>query len=115
MAKRVKTTIREAITPSQLFGSADEPAFPSQPENATAAARSGGDGRRGATRSHAQRALRREHGEDGEHRTFPEVSTAAHSNAARRSAEASRPTPGYKTAKQCLTDKTVAFSALFTL
>ena len=36
-------------------------------------------GRSGATRSHAQRALSREHGEDGEHRTFPEVSTVAHS------------------------------------
>ena len=38
-----------------------------------------GIGRSGATRSHAQRALSREHGEDGEHRTFPEVSTVAHS------------------------------------
>jgi len=36
-------------------------------------------GRSGATRSHAQRALSREHGEDGKHRTFPEVSTVAHS------------------------------------
>src|SRR3954449_10626925 len=32
------------------------------------------DGRRAATHSHAQR---REHGEDGEHRTFPAVSTRA--------------------------------------
>jgi hypothetical protein len=38
-----------------------------------------GTGRSGATRSHAQRALSREHGEDGEHRTFPEVSTVAQS------------------------------------
>ena len=38
-----------------------------------------GIGRSRATRSHAQRALSREHGEDGEHRTFPEVSTVAHS------------------------------------
>ena len=38
-----------------------------------------GIGRSGATRSHAQRAVAREHGEDGEHRTFPEVSTVAHS------------------------------------
>ena len=37
-----------------------------------------GIGRSGATRSHAQRAVAREHGEDGEHRTFPEVSTVAH-------------------------------------
>ena len=37
-----------------------------------------GIGRSGATRSHAQHALAREHGEDGEHRTFPGVSTVAH-------------------------------------
>jgi hypothetical protein len=37
-----------------------------------------GHGRSGATRSHAQRAVAREHGEDGEHRTFPDVSTVAH-------------------------------------
>ena len=42
-----------------------------------------GIGRSGATRSHAQRALPREHGEDGEHRTFPEVSTVAHSRRSR--------------------------------
>jgi hypothetical protein len=36
-----------------------------------------GIGRSGATRSYAQRAVAREHGEDGEHRTFPEVSTVA--------------------------------------
>jgi hypothetical protein len=42
-------------------------------------ARSGGEERSGATRSHAQRVLPREHGEDGEHRTFPAVSTMAHS------------------------------------
>ena len=40
-------------------------------------------GRSGATRSHAQRAVPREHGEDGEHRTFPEVSTVAHSRRSR--------------------------------
>ena len=39
-----------------------------------ALARSGGDGRRTAIRSHAQRS---EHGEDGEHRTFPAASTRA--------------------------------------
>ncbi len=38
-----------------------------------------GTGRSGATWSHAQRTLSREHGEDGEHLTFPEVSTVAHS------------------------------------
>ena len=42
-----------------------------------------GIGRSRATRSHAQRALSREHGEDGEHRTFPAVSTVAHSRRSR--------------------------------
>ena len=42
-----------------------------------------GIGRSRATRSHAQRAVAREHGEDGEHRTFPEVSTVAHSRRSR--------------------------------
>ena len=65
--------------PNRLSCSIGEPAFPSRPGAARAAARNGGDGRSGATRSHAQRALSREHGEDGEHRTFPEVSTVAHS------------------------------------
>jgi hypothetical protein len=48
-----------------------EPAFPSRPDCAPATAHSRGDGRSGATRSHAQRALAREH---GEHRTFPDAS-----------------------------------------
>jgi len=65
--------------PNRLSCSIGEPAFPSRPGAARAAARNGGDERSGATRSHAQRALSREHGEDGEHRTFPEVSTVAHS------------------------------------
>jgi hypothetical protein len=39
--------------------------------------RNEGEERSGATRSHAQRAFQREHGEDGEHRTFPGVSTMA--------------------------------------
>ena len=65
--------------PNRLSCSIGEPAFPSRPGAARATARNGGDGRSGATRSHAQRALSREHGEDGEHRTFPEVSTVAHS------------------------------------
>jgi hypothetical protein len=45
-------------------------------------ARNAGEERSGATRSHAQRALQREHGEDGEHRTFPEESTVAYSASA---------------------------------
>ena len=59
----------------KLSGSIGEPAFPSRPGNAQATEHSGGDGRRGATRSHAQRTSLREHGEDGEHRTFSAVST----------------------------------------
>ena len=38
--------------------------------------------KRAAARSDAQRALQREHGEDGEHWTFPGVSTMAHSASA---------------------------------
>jgi transposase InsO family protein len=47
--------------------------FPAPTWQRLAAARSGGDGRSGATRSQAQ------HREDGEHRTFPAVSTVASS------------------------------------
>ena len=67
------------VTQSPLSCSIGEPAFPSRPGTTAAAARSVGDGRSGATRSHAQRALSREHGEDGEHQTFPAVSTVAQS------------------------------------
>ena len=63
------------LLPGQLSGSVEAPAFPSRPDNSRAAARSAGEGRSGAARSHAQRPLRREHGEDGEHRTFPAAST----------------------------------------
>ena len=73
------TVIRAASSQSQLSSSIGEPAFPSRPGCAQATARNGGEERSGATRSHAQRALAREHGEDGEHRTFPAVSTVAHS------------------------------------
>jgi transposase InsO family protein len=69
-----------AVSQIQLSGSIGEPAFPSRPGSDQALARNEGDGRSGATRSHAQRALSREHGEDGEHRTFSEVSTVAHSS-----------------------------------
>ncbi len=70
---------RDAVTPTgvaktQLSGSIGAPAFPPRPGYALATARNEGDGRSGATRSHAQRS---EHGEDGEHRTFPAVSTVA--------------------------------------
>src|SRR6202051_2898986 len=63
----------------QLSSSVEAPAFPSRPDNSSDARRSGGDGRSGAARSHAQRLLWREHGEDGEHQTFPGASTVARS------------------------------------
>jgi hypothetical protein len=59
--------VRAATSQIQLSSSIGEPAFPSRPGSAQATARNAGDGRSGATRSHAQQ---REHGEDGEHRTF---------------------------------------------
>ena len=71
------TAIQAAIAQRTLSGSADAPAFPSRPEKNNARARSEGQERSGATRSHAQRHLRREHGEDGEERTLPEASTLA--------------------------------------
>ncbi len=51
---------------------------------ASAGARNAGQGKRGATRTHAQRRLRREHGEDGEHWTLTGVSTLAPCLLARR-------------------------------
>jgi hypothetical protein len=71
--------VRAATSQIQLSGSIGEPAFPSRPGNANAVARNEGDERSGATRSRAQRPLAREHGEDGEHRTFSAVSTVASS------------------------------------
>jgi putative transposase len=49
--------VRAATSQIQLSGSIGEPAFPPRPGATTVTARNGGDGRRGATRSHAQRAL----------------------------------------------------------
>src|SRR3954471_22790655 len=72
--------VRAAISQIQLSGSIGEPAVPSRPGRAQAAARNAGDERSGATRSHAQRAVAREHGEAGEHQTFSAVSTVAHSS-----------------------------------
>jgi hypothetical protein len=51
--------VRAATSQIQLSGSIGEPAFPSRPGSAQATARNAGDGRSGATRSHAQRALLR--------------------------------------------------------
>ena len=51
--------VRAATSEIQLSGSTAEPAFLSRPGTAKATARNEGDGRSGATRSHAQRALSR--------------------------------------------------------
>jgi putative transposase len=74
--------IQASATQTQLSGSAKAPAFPSRPVNAPAVGRNAGEERSTAARSHAQRPLRREHGEDGAHPTFPEVSTMARSGSA---------------------------------
>jgi hypothetical protein len=63
-----------AISNTRLSGSTGGPAFPSRAGALAAMARSEGDGRSAATRSHAQRS---EHGEAGEHRTFAAASTMA--------------------------------------
>ena len=76
------TRIQTAASPNQLFGSAETPAFPSRPDSASGMARNAGEERSTAARSHAQRPLRREHGEDGAHRTFTAVSAMAHSGSA---------------------------------
>jgi putative transposase len=76
------TVIQTGSPRTTLSGSAKAPAFPSRPDHALATARNVGEARSAATQSHAQRPLRREHGEDGEHRTFPEVSTVACSGSA---------------------------------
>jgi putative transposase len=76
------SVVQTASPRTQLSGSAKAPAFPSRPVNASAMGRNAGEERSTATRSHAQRPLRREHGEDGAHRTFPAVSTMAHSRSA---------------------------------
>ncbi|GAC1494394.1 MAG: hypothetical protein NVS2B11_17740 [Acetobacteraceae bacterium] len=68
---------RDAPSPSSLSCSIGEPAFPPRPDANAAMARNVGDGRSAATHSHAQQ---REHGADGEHRTFPAVSIVAQSS-----------------------------------
>jgi transposase InsO family protein len=77
-----------ADTQHLLSGSTGEPAFPSRPGVPAATARSGGDGRRGAARSHAQQS---EHGEDGEHRPFAAASTVAASHAVGGDAQQFKP------------------------
>ena len=76
------TVVHAAGISTQLFGSAETPAFPSRPDNASTMVRNAGEERSTAARSHAQRPLRREHGEDSAHRTFPGGSTMAHSRSA---------------------------------
>jgi transposase InsO family protein len=79
------SVVQASLSPSRLSSSIGEPAFPSRPGKPQATERNEGawaakrTKRSAATRSHAQRALSREHGEHGEHRTFPAVSTVAHS------------------------------------
>jgi hypothetical protein len=51
--------VRATTSEIRLSGSIGEPAFPSRPGSAQATERNEGDGRSGATRSHAQRALSR--------------------------------------------------------
>lgn len=71
-----ESVVLAAQPATPLSGSIGAPAFPSRPGFRRAAARSAGDGKRAATRSHAQRS---EHGEDGEHCTFAAASTVASS------------------------------------
>jgi putative transposase len=73
-----RDSVLAAASQTLLSGSTGDPAFPSRPGDLAATARSGGDGRRAATRSHAQPG---EHGEAGEHRTFAAASTVAASPA----------------------------------
>ena len=70
------SVVQAALPSTPLSGSIGAPAFPPRPGTRQAAARSAGDGKRGATRSHTQRS---EHGEDGEHCTFAAASTVASS------------------------------------
>jgi hypothetical protein len=78
-----QATIRITTSHHQLSGSAGAPALvrfasqASRPDDNPAMARNGGQERSAAARNHAQRPFGREHGEDGEHRTLPEVSTMA--------------------------------------
>ena len=73
------TVVRAATSQIRLSGSIGTPAFPSRPASVQATGRNEGDGRSRATRSHAQSTLAHEHGQNGEHRTFAAVSTAASS------------------------------------
>ena len=80
-----RDTVIQAGSPgTRRSGSTTAPAFPYRPDRPLAAARNVGEASSAATRSHTHRPLRREHGEDGEHRIVPEVSTVACSGSAGR-------------------------------
>jgi transposase InsO family protein len=72
-----EAVVQAALAETRLSSSAGTPAFPSRPDRTMATGRNDEQERSGATRSHAQRPLRREHGEDCEHPTLPGVSPAA--------------------------------------
>jgi putative transposase len=72
------SVVAAASTNPLLSSSTNGPAFPSRPGEPAATARSRGDGRRAASRGHAQQG---EQGEAGEHRTFAAASTVAASPA----------------------------------
>jgi putative transposase len=82
-----RDSVVAAASQPLLSGSTDKPALSSRPGGLAATARSGGDGRRAATRSHPQHS---EHGEAGEHRPFAAASTVAASPAV---GERHRPSP----------------------
>jgi putative transposase len=75
-----RDAVVQAASQIRLSGSIGEPCFPVPTWQRQATERSEGDARSRATRSHAQRTSLREHGENGEHRTFSAVSTVAHSS-----------------------------------
>ena len=82
-----------AIMPGRLSGSVEAPLSRPGLEHRRPWGGTKGEERSGATRSHAQRVFQREHGEDGEHRTFPEVSTAWHSDGQPVGRAITRPRP----------------------
>jgi hypothetical protein len=79
--------------PGRLSGSVEAPLSRPGLEHLRPWGGTKGEERSGATRSHAQRVFQREHGEDGEHRTFPEVSTAWHSDGQPVGRAITRPRP----------------------
>lgn len=68
-----ETAIQAASARRMLSSSIGAPALPSQPEKINARVRSERKEGNGATRSHAQRHVRREHRDDGQDRTLAEA------------------------------------------